>query len=182
MGRTFVGIAAFLGLLLAACGGGQGADTPAEQVRSLRGMSLVIASDAPFTGAADFDARLQTTIEAALRYWGGSWALVDGRTMRLMDTPDVECGGRSSLGCFDGREIRLTTRDPGVGTVACIEQTVLVHEIGHVVLGDVLHTDPRWMEMDQLAEELSGRVGYAETGTVPCETYPSVWRHPLGTP
>ncbi len=181
MGRGYL-VVALVGPLLAACGGGQGDTSQAAQVRSLGRLTLVVESDAPFTRAPDFDARVESTLEAALQYWGGSDALLDHHTLRIVDTASVECGGRESLGCVDGGEIRFTTKDPGVGTVACIEQTVLVHEIGHVVLGDPNHTDPRWMELDPVAAELSGRVGYVEGGTVPCQTYLSVWRHPLGTP
>lgn len=175
-------VTALLGPALAACGGPEDSDAPATQVQSPRGLHLELATDAPFTRAADFDARMESTIEVALQYWGGSWALLEDRTIHLVDTPTVDCGGRESLGCYDGHAIWFTTRDPGTGTVACIEQTVLVHEIGHLVLGDADHHDPRWMELAPVAAALSGRVGYQDGGTVPCDTYPSVWRHPLGTP
>jgi len=168
-------------LALTACGGAE--DQPRTvQVRSVQGLSVVVDSQAAFTRAADFDSRIQTTVAAALQYWGGTWDLLDHVDVRLVDTAGVACGGRESLGCFESPEIRLTTRDPGSGTVACVEQTMLVHEIGHLVLGDPDHTDPRWMEMDSLATELSGRPGYSDDGPAPCETYLSVWRHPLGTP
>ncbi len=173
---------ALAALLLAACGGQGGTQTQGAQVRSLSGLNVVVQSDAPFTLAPDFDARMRSTVEAALQYWGGNWAMVDALTVRLVDTPTVPCGAGQSLGCFDGTEIRLTTRDPGVGTVACLEQTVLVHEIGHVVIGDYDHTDPRWMEMGPVATELSGRTGYAQGGTVACDVSASVWQHPIGTP
>jgi len=182
MVRIQVGTAVALGLLLAACGGPGDSASSATPAQSVNGLSVVVESDAPFAHAADFDDRVQSTLDAALAYWGGTWALVDHHVLRLVDAPTVDCAGRESLGCFDGTELRLTTKDPGMGTVDCIEQTVLVHEIGHLVIGDVNHTDPRWMEMDSLAGELSGRVGYVQGGTVACETYVSIWRHPLGTP
>ena len=159
--------------LLAGCGGAQ-AGKP-------QGVRVVVESSAAFTTAPDFQARLDNTIDAALEYWGGSWSDVDGKVITLVDDQYVDCNGGSALGCFDGN-IRLTTRDPGVGTFACIEETVLVHEIGHAVIGDPDHTDPRWMQMDSLAAELSGRTGYTPDGDVPCPTYLSVWRHPLNSP
>ena len=74
------------------------------------------------------------------------------------------------------------TRDPGVGTVSCVEQTVLVHEIGHAVVGDPLHQDPRWMEFDSLATALAGGTGWGPEGATSCEVFPGVWRHPLDGP
>ena len=53
----------------------------------------------------------------------------------------------------------MTTRDRSDGTFSCVEETVLVHEIGHAVIGDADHTDPRWMEMDGLSEEAEQPAG-----------------------
>lgn len=158
-----------------ACGG------PELGVGSARDVQVQLESQAPFTRAPDFEERVRSTLQVAVEYWGGTMASLEDRTVVLVDSPSVECGGRPSLGCFDG-DIRLTTRDPGTGTVACIEQTVLVHEVGHAVIGDGNHTDPRWMEMDEVAARLSGRPGYGEQGEAPCTIHPSVWRHPLGSP
>lgn len=180
-GSRTLSFTALLGLL-AACGGPQDSTQPASHLRSPRGLQLELASDAPFTQAEDFDARLESTVDVALQYWGGSWALLEDRTLRIVDAPTVDCAGREALGCYDGAELRFTTRDPSTGTVACIEQTVLIHEIGHLVLGDPNHDDPRWMDLTPVAAALSGRIGYVDGGTVSCVTYPSVWRHPLGTP
>ena len=161
-------------LLLAACGGGGAPGTRP-------GLRVVVESDAAFTKAPDFESRLYDTVDVALRYWGGSWSDVDGRSITLFDTAYVACGAGEALGCYDG-DIRLTTVDPGAGTFTCIEQTTLVHEIGHAVLGDPDHTDPRWMQMDAVASELSGRPGYSDEGPAPCTPYVSVWRHPLDSP
>jgi hypothetical protein len=170
-------------LTLAACGGGGGEASVTESASSIDvdGVLVQIDSRAPFTQARDFPARLETTIAAALRYWGGTWGQVQGRTITFVDAPSITCGTTQALGCFaDG--IRLTTRDPGVGMVACVEQTVLVHEIGHLVLGDPMHTDPRWMQMDTLAAELGGGTGYSSSGETSCTAYASVWQHPLDAP
>ncbi len=168
---------------LAACAGESAGELPDSQVRAIdvAGLEVVLQTRAPFASAPDFPARLESTVVAALRYWGGAWTHVDGRSVTLVDDPSVPCGDVRALGCFD-RNILLTTHDPGTGTIPCIERSVLVHEIGHVVLGDPLHTDPRWMELDSLAEELSGRTGYAQDGAIACDVFPSVWRHPAGTP
>jgi hypothetical protein len=146
------------------------------------GARVVVDSAAPFTQRADFPSRIEGTIETALSYWGGDWGDLAGRSITLTDAPYVSCGGKaSSLGCFDG-DVRLTTRDPGIGTFRCVEETVLVHEIGHAVIGDRIHQDPRWMQLEPVEAALSGRRGYTADGEVDCIIWPSVWRHPLGTP
>jgi hypothetical protein len=171
-----------LALLAAAgCGGGGSSGAPQEPSLTVHGVDVVLETGAAFAAAPDFPSRLESTMAAALGYWGGSWSSLDGMRITLVDDPTVPCHGKDALGCFDG-EIRLTTRDPSIGTFACVEETVLVHELGHAVIGDPDHTDPRWMEMDAVATELSGRQGYTSAGDVPCTTYVSVWRHPLGTP
>ncbi len=164
--------------LAALAGCGFGGDEPTFH---MRGVSVVVASGAPFAHRPDFAARLEDTVTAALAYWGGSWSSLDGATLTLVDAPEVDCQGALALGCWDGG-IRLTTRDPGTGTFTCVEATVLVHEVAHAAIGDPGHTDPRWMEMDALASALGGRVGYSAEGEVPCLVSPSVWRHPLGSP
>ena len=58
------------------------------------------------------------------------------------------------------------------------EATVLVHEVGHAVIGDADHLDPRWMDFAALAERLVGHKGYTSAGTVDCVPVANVWRHP----
>lgn len=148
---------------------------------ALRGARVIVETDAPFAHRADFPARIESTIEVALAYWGGTWSQLEGASIRLLGDPYVYCGSSSSLGCWDG-ELRFTTRDPAIGTFSCVEQTVLVHEIGHAVLGDRLHEDPRWMELEPVQTALEGRTGYTGESEVDCVIWPSVWRHPLGVP
>jgi hypothetical protein len=89
----------------------------------------------------------------------------------------VACGANTSAtGCFDG-DIRVSTRDAGV-TVSCVEATVLVHEVGHAVIGDAAHADARWMDFEMVAASLVGRPGYGADGPAGCEPVASVWRHP----
>lgn len=159
----------------AACGG-----SPPNS-KSTTSLQVVLNTDAPFATHADFQSRLASTIQLALDYWGGDWSDLDGVTLTISDDPTVTCLGTQALGCFDGN-IRMTTRDRSDGTFSCVEETVLVHEIGHAVIGDADHTDPRWMEMDALSEQLSNRPGYTSDGETSCPIYLSVWRHPLGTP
>ncbi|MCM2334588.1 MAG: hypothetical protein NDI82_11665 [Anaeromyxobacteraceae bacterium] len=166
-----------LGVLLAAAACGRGQDEPGL---TLHGAQVYLDTSAPFVRAPDFEVRLESTVSAALAYWGGDWARLDGYSLTFTDDAKVACGDGAALGCVDGRSIRLTTQDPGLGAFACVEQTVLVHEIGHAVIGDPLHEDRRWMEMEEVSDALSGRTGYTSQGELPCTIYVSVWRHVLG--
>ena len=117
------------------------------------------------------------------RFWSGSWDDIDGATIFLEDNPYVACNNSTTaLGCFEPGAIHITTRDPGLGTWRCVEQTVLVHEIGHAVVGDVNHDDPRWMDFVPVLEVLNGRSGYTDGGETSCPIYVNVWRHNLHSP
>ncbi len=167
-------VAAVVGLVLLSCG--RGADFYVHRT------AVVSETGAPFATHPDFPGRLESTIDAALRYWGGSWDDLAGKTITLEDGPYITCGGSDrSLGCYDGN-IRMVTTDPGIGVFSCVETTVLVHEIGHAVIGDRMHEDPRWMDFASVAQALAGRVGYSATGEVACDLYVSVWRHLPATP
>ncbi|MFO0583198.1 MAG: hypothetical protein U0229_13085 [Anaeromyxobacter sp.] len=146
----------------------------------VHGADVVVDSGAPFAARHDLRDRVTSTLAVALGYWGGDWDTLDGVTVTLTDEREVRCGDRWALGCFTPGEIRVVTGDPADGTFDCVEQTVLVHEVGHAVLGDPDHRDPRWMGFEFVAEVLAGRTGYAPDGAeVECVLHPSVWRHPL---
>jgi hypothetical protein len=143
----------------------------------VRGAGVVIRTDAAFAHRADFPARVESTIDDALRYWGGSWESLGGSTITFDGSAHVPCNGdASAIGCYDG-DIRVSTLDAGV-SLRCAEQTVLVHEVGHAVIGDADHLDPRWMDFSALAQDLAGRPGYTAEGEADCTIFPSVWRHP----
>jgi hypothetical protein len=130
-------------LTVSACGGVE----PGFQVRDT---AVMVRTEAAFTRSPDFPARVESTIAAALAYWNGDWSDLAGSTIVFDGAPLVECPGLGpSTGCFDG-DIRLSTLDAGE-TLACVEATVLVHEVGHAVIGDPGHTDPRWMDFAALA-------------------------------
>ena len=158
-------------LLLAACGG-EGSEF------MVRGATVAVRSDAPFTRSEDFPGRVASTVAAALRYWGGSWSNLDGVTIAFEGARAVACGPAAAVGCFDG-DIRVSTLDAG-RPVDCVEQTALVHEVGHAIIGDPDHLDPRWLDFAALERGLAGRRGYRDGGEVTCAIYPSVWRHPPG--
>jgi hypothetical protein len=156
--------------LLAACGG-------VEPDFRVRDAGVVIRTDAAFTRSVDFPARVESTVTAALGYWGGSWSDLSGTTIVFDGSPRVDCAGHGpSTGCYDG-DIRVSTLDAG-DPLPCVEATVLVHEVGHAVIGDPGHEDPRWMDFLPLVGALAGRTGYGAAGPVDCEPVANVWRHP----
>jgi hypothetical protein len=158
---------------LAACG--TGGDQPPDF--SVRGVGVVVSSSAPFALKADLPSRIESTVDAALGYWGGDWRLLGGTTITLEGERYVPCARMSgTIGCYDGN-IRVSTQDAG-SNYSCVEQTVLVHEIGHAVIGDPDHLDPRWMDFSEVTQELAGRIGYTNDGEVPCQLWASVWQHP----
>lgn len=172
---------AALAILLAstACGG------PIEEAIEdpVAGVRVVLRTSAAFASAPDFQARLDGTIDVGLAYWGSTRRALDGKTIALVDEAHLQgCDSPTAIGCYDGKTLAVSTRDPSLGTFPCVEATALVHELGHAAIGDPYHRDPRWMQMDDVAQALAGRVGYTIDGTTDCTTYVSVWRHPLGTP
>jgi len=163
-----------LGTLLSACGSPA---TPQRPDFVVHDTLVYVHSDATFARRADLPARVESTIEAALTYWGGSWEELAGRSVTLEGAALVACDGvPSASGCFDG-DIRVSTSDLGT-TFSCVEQTELVHEVGHAVIGDAAHLDPRWMDFTPVADALGGRVGYADEAEVDCPIVVGVWRHP----
>jgi hypothetical protein len=162
---------AVLGLaVLAGCA----AESPDFVVRNV---GVQVRTDALFARSGDFPMRVESTAGAALEYWGGDWSALEGRLITFDGAAYVTCGDQGhSVGCFDG-DIRIFTQDAGQ-QVRCVEETVLVHEIGHAVIGDADHSDPRWMDFTPVLEALRGRPGYTLDGAAPCDLAVSVWRHP----
>jgi len=159
-------------LVLAACGGA----SPAADFH-VQGVAVRVQTDAPFAHRPDFPQRIESTIGAALRYWGASWDSLHGATVTFDGAAHVACDGSDrAIGCYDG-DIRLSTQDAGA-TVRCVEQTALVHEVGHAAIGDRDHADPRWMDFAALERDLAGRPGYTVEGAADCVIFTSVWRHP----
>jgi hypothetical protein len=130
---------------------------------------------APFTaGSATWladpsaGARARTASDTVLGAWGKSPGLLDGYTLRLEPGDDgtIDCGGTLTFGCTTvdsggGGSIKIQVQ----GLTACAEDTVLVHEIGHVALaGDPGHSDPRWY-----SAEFGQQVVQSLLATIPAE-------------
>ena len=122
----------------------------------------------------DLRPRVRTVIEAAAAYWNADPDVVSGWRLRLAEGL-VQCGDCSaSNGC--------TTDDDRTVTIAsnfyvCIESTPLLHEIGHIVLGDPHHLDLRWLDDDAM-REVWDRIHADLAGTPDCggEPYNRQWQ------
>jgi hypothetical protein len=170
-GATAARIAVALVIGSAACGGGHAPDY------EIHGVGVVVHSSAAFTRSGDFASRVENTVDAALLYWRGGWANLRGKTIHFEGERYVRCGGvQSAIGCYDG-DIHVSTQDAGV-TFTCVEQTVLVHEVGHAVIGDPDHLDPRWMDFAPLEADLESRNLDLAGPAPPCRIAVSVWKHP----
>jgi len=161
-------------VVLVACGG--------SETFSVHDTAIVVRTNAPFAQSADLPVRVESTISAALSYWGGNWDDLRGLTIALESERHVPCHGvPGAVGCYEGREMQVSTSETATRPWRCVEQTVLVHEIGHAVIGDSNHTDPRWMDFGAVAARLQGRRGYGPVADEPCDLFPSVWQHVRGT-
>lgn len=156
--------------------GGEGVDF------HVHGVGVAVRTEAPFARRPDLPGRIEAALSAALAYWGGGWSQLAGTRLALLDGPYVPCAGSAgAIGCYDG-DFRISASDPGAGTFSCLEQTALVHEVGHAVIGDALHRDPRWMDFAPVRDALAGEIGYGAGGEVDCEIAVSVWQHPPDAP
>ncbi len=171
--RTLAIVVAGVAIALAAAG----CTAEAPPAFTVRDTTVVVRSGAAFTRTADFPERVESTIDAALRYWGGEWGRLAGKIVVFDADRHVACGADEvAVGCYDG-DIRVSTEDAGV-TLGCVEQTVLVHEVGHAVVGDPAHLDARWMDFTSLARDLEGRTGYGAAGEASCPISLAMWRQP----
>ena len=166
--------AASLAVALAACGG----ETAQQPQFAVQGVSVSVRTDAAFTAHPDFPSRVEKTLDVALQFWGGSWSDLEGARLVFEAGDHVACTGETgATGCYEDHQISVPTSDVAF-PYYCVEETALVHEVGHAVIGDPDHTDPRWMDFTPVMQALQGLQGYSGTSEVPCPIFVSVWRHP----
>lgn len=163
----------FLGLLLAACGG---AEPPLQVVNAAGSPSAAWLED-PNLGA-----RTRTVARIAADRWGG--ADLDGWTVRFVARIEA-CGSATSsgleiVGCTRPRWRTIDVRvDPGS---PCVENTALLHEIGHVALpDDPGHLDPRWMSAPFWSALLADVERAIGAGDATCAEDVAAWRLWWGT-
>lgn len=133
MKKIVVAAAAFL---LLACGGPENLE-PA-------------VAAAPLVVTAPSDAKKAWAEKAAAiaaQHWGGS---IDGWTLEMMDhEPRYGVGGLT----FEDRKLMQVGEDEALHA--------LPHEVGHAVIGDPKHLDPRWSRpfMQAIWDDISENVG-----------------------
>jgi hypothetical protein len=114
----------------------------------------------------DLVTRTWTAAETMARVWGGGPRDLEGWTIKYTDRYIARRGR--------GRVVGKATRTPllGGGTIeiwtgtsdVCLEATDLAHEVGHVVIQDGQHRDPRWLD-----RAFWGRMAEALRAVVPRE-------------
>lgn len=132
-----------LGFALAAGSGCDAAPSWPERC-DLTVRGICVANYAQDASLADAEAeeRLGRLIDHALEFWGGAPGALQGWAMIYYDHK-VSCGddGQTHDGCewSSARIMEARIAKPG-----CFEYALTIHEIGHAVIGDTNHTDPRW--------------------------------------
>jgi hypothetical protein len=82
---------------------------------------------------------VERAVAFGLEIWGAGAEALNG--WKIEFTPyKIPCRDDPCDGCAFMDERRLAVRQWGL----CPEQTALIHEIGHAVIGDPEHRDPRW--------------------------------------
>lgn len=116
-------------------------------------VGVYVESAQPWMHAADTEQRIRRALDISASYWGSP--SLAGVRVHFMD--GNACGGAGG-GCttyYDPEGWTLSSDHyitkrvefdvtQGVGLGHCVESTPLAHEVGHAVLGDPTHEDPRW--------------------------------------
>jgi hypothetical protein len=110
--------------------------------------------------------RTITAADTAARVWGGSPGDLDGYTIHLRHgyLGGNRVGHTTTIPILGGGDIEVSV----LSGPSCVEATVVSHEVGHVVIGDGDHGDPRWRDVgfwDRVAAEL---VAVAPVDDAPC--------------
>ena len=96
-----------------------------------------------YLSAPGLEAHVREVAAAMAEGWGGDSSALDGYLIRF-EQHLITCGASDLAdGCTRGSESVIDLLAWGS---ACVEATVLAHEVGHVVIGDSDHRDPRWRE------------------------------------
>ena len=132
-------------LLSTACGGGEGSSAPVAVA-----VDGQVAPYAPvYLSSPNLVSRARAVLSDAAAVWDAPAAELDGYLLLFEQTP-FDCGktgleAAEITGCTweDKRVIQVLALG-----AACPEATVIAHEVGHALLGDNDHRDPRWRDQE----------------------------------
>jgi hypothetical protein len=128
-------------------------------------VGVYVESAQPWLHAPDTEVRIRRALDISAAYWGAE--RLAGLRIHFMDVDACDGAGGGCTTYYDPagwvpldadytyRQIEFDVSQ-GIGAGHCVESTPLAHEIGHAVLWDPGHTDPRWdgqvaLYVDQLA-------------------------------
>jgi hypothetical protein len=109
-----------------------------------RGACIEFKNDPPDMEEARV--RMDRLLELELAFWG--LANLDGWRIQFRDSASYPCyfADRND-GCTDYLERTISVRLPP-DVPGCFEATELLHELGHYELGDPMHSNARWADLD----------------------------------
>ncbi len=94
----------------------------------------------------DAKARLDRLLELELAFW--DLHSLSGWRIQYRDSKEYVCYlATRNEGCTDYLEKTLSVRVPDTSG-GCFEAAELLHELGHYKLGDPMHANPRWRDVD----------------------------------
>src|SRR3990172_683808 len=128
------------------------------------GTCIILEGDVDERWVGD-PSRIYKLLDVSARYWGAEGIeALESYTVKLQDEPVG--GGNSGKHWGECDAILMSTGAP----YQCLEQTALAHEVGHAIVGDHDHKDPRWQSdrLWSLAVELS-------EGVSDCVVSPRWW-------
>jgi hypothetical protein len=95
---------------------------------------------------ADAQRRVDALLARELPFWGLS--SLSGWRVQFRDSADYPCYfAAHNEGCTDYLEHTISVRIPP-DSQGCFEAAELLHELGHYALGDPMHSNARWKDVE----------------------------------
>lgn len=95
---------------------------------------------------ADAQRRVDALLARELPFWGLS--SLSGWRVQFRDSADYPCYfAARNEGCTDYLEHTISVRIPP-DSRGCFEAAEVLHELGHYALGDPMHSNARWRDLD----------------------------------
>lgn len=111
---------------------------------ALAPLRVVNESAQPWAQEPSVNDRALEIAEESARWWGGRADDLRGWTLVIQDGI-VSCGDwNETMGVWGCHDPSIRTLRVSTAFGDCIEAAAIPHEVGHLVIGDGAHTDPRW--------------------------------------